>query len=81
MLINQITFFFPVLLLILSVNNPTHMYLSDLKSVFQSRSVFQSNLKEQKQLVYYANTTNVKFICWPDGFIPWLINLQLFASI
>ena len=36
------------------------------------------------KLVDYANTTNVEYIvgwiyCWPKGFIPWLINLQLFA--
>ena len=42
------------------------------QSVFQSRSVFQSNLKwdrgvlkSQKKLVDYANTTNVEFIVDP----------------
>ena len=36
--------FFSNLLLILSVNNPTHMAQRS-QSVFQSRSVFESNLK------------------------------------
>ena len=27
----------------------------------------------------YANTTDVEIYCSPEGFISWLINLQLFA--
>ena len=34
----------------------------------------------EEKLVDYANTTNVEFIVDPnEGFILWLINLQLFA--
>ena len=48
---------------------PSHSHVSQRsQSVFQSRSVFQSNLKwdrgvpkSQKKLVDYANTTNVEF--------------------
>ena len=36
------------------------------QSVFQSRSVFQSNLKQvQKKFVDYANATNAEFIIDP----------------
>ena len=35
--------------------------------------------KIAEKLVDYANTTNVEFIVDPRIFIPWLINLQLFA--
>ena len=38
-----IKFFFSNLWLILPVNNPTHMYLRDLKEYFKVGSVFQSN--------------------------------------
>ena len=50
--------------LILSVNNPTHMYLSDLRVYFK---VTQDGgvLKSQKALVDYGNTTNVEFIVDP----------------
>ena len=28
-----------------------------------------------------GKTTNVEFNCRPEGFIPWLINLQLIALV
>ena len=40
MLINKITFF-SNLLLILSVNNPTHMYLSDFRVYFKVEVYFR----------------------------------------
>jgi len=55
------------------VHIPSHSHLSQrYQSVFQSRSVFQSNLKWdrgalklQEKLVDYANTTNVEFTVDP----------------
>ena len=61
-------FFFFNLLLVLSVNNPTHMYLSDLWMYFKVQVYFRVTkydrgvLKSQKKLVDYANTTNVEFL-------------------
>ena len=71
---------------------PSHSHLSQQsQSVFQSRSVFQSNLKwdrgalkSQKKLVDYANTTNVEFTVDPKVlFHGRLINsyLQIFKLI
>ena len=51
------------LLLILSVNNSTHMYLSDC---IQSNLKWDGGvLKSQKELVDYANTTNLEFTVDP----------------
>ena len=71
---------------------PSHSHVSQRsQSVFQSRSVFQSNLKwdrgalkSQKKLVDYANTTNVEFTVDPKVlFHGRLINsyLQIFKLI
>ena len=71
---------------------PSHSHVSQQsQSVFQSRSVFQSNLKwdrgalkSQKKLVDYANTTNVEFTVDPKVlFHGRLINsyLQIFKLI
>ena len=60
---------FSNLLLILSVNNPTHMYLSDLRVYFKVEEYFRVTwmveedggvLKSQKTSVDYANTTNIE---------------------
>ena len=68
---------------------PSHSHLSQQsQSVFQSRSVFQSNLKwdrgalkSQKKLVDYANTTNVEFIVDTKVlFHGWLIYSYLHPS-
>ena len=74
---------FSNLLLILSVNKPTHMIVSGrFQSVFQSRSVFQSNLKQvQKKFVDYANATNAEFIIDPKVlFHGWWIYSHLHIS-
>ena len=71
---------------------PSHSHVSQRsQSVFQSRSVFQSNLKwdrgvlkSQKKLVDYANTTNIEFTVDPKVlFHGRLINsyLQIFKLI
>ena len=65
---------FSNLLLILLVNNPTHMYLCDLRvylkvevyfRVTWSRMCMEEYYKLQKKFVDYANTTNVEFIVDP----------------
>ena len=52
------------------------------QSVFQSRSVFQSNLKQvQKKFVDYANATNAEFIIDPKVlFHGWWIYSHLHIS-
>ena len=53
-------------MLILSVqNNPTHVYLSDLRVYFKVEMYFRRSTKIAEKLVDYANTTNVEFIVDP----------------
>ena len=60
---------FSKLLLLLSINNPTHMYLGDLRVYFRVQVYFRetwSRMEEyRKKLVDYANTTNAEFIVDP----------------
>ena len=84
---------FSNLLLILLVNNPTHMYLSYLRVYFKGEVYFRITwsrmggggvLKSQKKLVDYANNTNVEFIVdLKVLFHCWLIYsyLQIFKLI
>ena len=81
---------FSNLLLIVLVNNPTHMYLNNLRVYFKVEVYFRVTrsdsgvLKLQKKLVDYANTTNVEFVVDPKVlFHGWLIYsyLQIFKLI
>jgi len=60
------------------------MYLSDLRVYFKVDVYFRvtwSRMEEwKKKLVDYANTNKRWIHCSPEGFIPWLINLGLFAN-
>ena len=78
---------FSNLSLILSVNNPTHIYLSDLRVYFKVEVYFKVTWSRMEE--YYKYHRKISGLCqhyqrwiycWPEGFIPWLINLQLFAS-
>ena len=75
------------LLLIVSVNNPTHIYLSDLRVYFKVEVYFRvmwsrwRSAKIAEKLVDYANTTNVEFIVDPKVlFHGWLIYSCLHLS-
>ena len=58
------------------------MYLSDLRVYFKVEFYFRITWSRMEELVDYANTASERWIyCWLEGFIPWLINLQLFANI
>ena len=76
---------FSNLLLTLSVTNPTRMYLSDLRVYFKVKVYFRVTWSGMEE---YENRRKISGLCqhyqrwiycWPEGFIPWLINLQLFA--
>ena len=58
------------------------MYLSDLRMYFKVEVYFRvtwRSIKIAEKLADYANTTDVEIYCWPEGFISWLGNVQLFA--
>ena len=76
-----INLLFPIYYLFYPVNNPTHMYLSDLRVYFKVQVYLRVTKKDggvlkshTKKLVDYANTTNVDFIVDRKAlFHGWLI--------
>ena len=63
------------------------MYLSDLRVYFKVEVYFRvtwSRMEEYKiaeKISGLCQHFHVEYIVWPEGFIPWMINLQLFANI
>ena len=73
---------FSNLSLILWINNPTHVYLSDLRCISKKKCISEwpevgwRSTKVAENISGLCQHYQRWIYCWPEGFIPWLINFN-----